>query len=124
MTTVARTPCNPTNSLYSCLITTASVSLGDTTGSVYFICNGTNGATASLLMGTGFALGSTVTGSGHDWTNVGTLTTLTVLLSPSTDAWYFGNAVCQVNGGTQVHFNYNAWLNKATPTATILGTSS
>ena len=59
--------------------------------------------------------------SGYDWTNVGALTSITVLLSPATDAWYFGNAVCQVNGGAQMTFTYNAW-NKVTPSVTILGT--
>ena len=114
--------CQGTAPLYSCLIFTPNVATGDTTASVYFTFTGTLGHTASLLMGTGFALGSTDTGSGYDWTNVGALTSITVLLSPATDAWYFGNGVCQVNGGAQMTFTYNAWLNKVTPSVTILGT--
>jgi len=116
------TVCQDTAPLYSCLITTPNVATGDTTASVYFTFTGTLGHTSSLLMGTGFALGSTDTGSGYDWTDIGALTSITVLLSPATDAWYFGNAVCEVNGGAQITFTYNAWLNKVTPSVTILGT--
>jgi len=116
------TVCQNAAPLYTCLITTPNVATSDTTASVYFTFTGTLGHTASLLMGTGFALSSTDTGSGYDWTNVGALTSITVLLSPATDAWYFGNAVCEVNGGAQMTFTYNAWLNKVTPSVTILGT--
>ena len=124
-TGVNGTNCQTEATLYTCNVTTPNVATGDTVGSAYFTFNGTNGTTSSLLVGTGFSLGSTQPVSVRSWINVVSLKTLTVLLSPSSDAWYLGTIVCDVGSAPPlVTFTYNSWLNKVTPSVALVGTAS
>jgi hypothetical protein len=105
---------------YTCNITTGGVSTADTTSSVYFTFNGaSNSSTPALLMGTGFALNSVVTSTVYDWTPIGEIVSVTVLLTPPNNGWYFTTITCQQQTNPIVSFLYDGWLNKVRPSITL-----